>query len=267
MDRKIPKTRPCDLPWLGICTVLVQYGDLKESVAEGSDKTSAPNDELGHIGYVFSIDGYAMNGLCVEDAFGRDELGSLSVVESQIWPFCSDQEHAAGRQRGHGPGHPPNTIAYTNMSLGQPGVPLDAEHADNFEDIEKQFAVKVVQHMETYWNILEKVKGSTLRLTKIDDEIYEHFQKDFPDWDATATINEDDMKSKAGKEKWRNFINVYDKKIEDFNFGAMVRASPKTDYTQEGTIFAVRMQFYAIEIARNRQGLNDWVYEQAHQGK
>ncbi|KAF3035453.1 hypothetical protein E8E12_005685 [Didymella heteroderae] len=153
------------------------------------------------------------------------------------------------------------------MSLGQPGVPLDAEHADNFEDIEKQFAVKVVQHMETYWNILEKVKGSTLRLTKIDDEIYEHFQKEFPDWDATATINEDEMKSKAGKEKWRNFINQYEKKIEDFNFGAMVRASPKTDYTQEGTIFAVRMQFYAIEIARNRQGLNDWVYEQAHQGK
>jgi hypothetical protein len=104
--------------------------------------------------------------------------------------------------------------------------------------------------METYWNILEKVKGSTLRLTKIDDEIYEHFQKDFPDWDATATINEDEMKSKAGKEKWRNFINVYETKVEDYNFGAMVRASPKTDYTQEGTIFAVRMQFYAIEIAR-----------------
>ncbi|KAF1934363.1 DUF757-domain-containing protein [Didymella exigua CBS 183.55] len=153
------------------------------------------------------------------------------------------------------------------MSLGQPGVPLDAEHADNFEDIEKQFAVKVVQHMETYWNILEKVKGSTLRLTKIDDEIYEHFQKDFPDWDATATINEDEMKSKAGKEKWRNFINQYETKVEDYNFGAMVRASSKTDYTQEGTIFAVRMQFYAIEIVRNRQGLNDWVFEQAHQGK
>lgn len=36
-------------------------------------------------------------------------------------------------------------IAYPNMSLGQPGVPLDAEHADNFEDIEKQFAVKGAQ--------------------------------------------------------------------------------------------------------------------------
>ncbi|KAJ8111115.1 hypothetical protein OPT61_g6209 [Boeremia exigua] len=153
------------------------------------------------------------------------------------------------------------------MSLGAPGVPLDAEHADNFEDIEKQFAVKVVQHMETYWNILEKVKGSTLRLTKLDDEIYEHFQKEFPDFDAAATINEDDMKSKAGKERWRNFVNQYDKRVDDFNFGAMLRASPKTDYTQDGTIFAVRMQFYAVEIARNRQGLNDWVYEQAQQGK
>lgn len=26
-----------------------------------------------------------------------------------------------------------------------------------------------------------------------------------------------------------------------------------------------RMQFYAYEIARNRRGLNDWVYEKAKQ--
>lgn len=36
------------------------------------------------------------------------------------------------------------------MSLGQPGVPLDAEHADNFEDIEKQFAVKGAQHRSAF---------------------------------------------------------------------------------------------------------------------
>lgn len=30
---------------------------------------------------------------------------------------------------------------------------------------------------------------------------------------------------------------------------------------------AVRMQFYAIEIARNRAGLNDWVYEKAQEKK
>lgn len=25
-----------------------------------------------------------------------------------------------------------------------------------------------------------------------------------------------------------------------------------------------RMQFYAVEIARNKMGLNDWIYDQAH---
>ncbi|PVH92093.1 DUF757-domain-containing protein [Periconia macrospinosa] len=150
------------------------------------------------------------------------------------------------------------------MSLGPAAANINAEEADNFEDIEKQFAVKVVQHVETYWNILEKVPGSKLRLTKFDDEIYEHFKKEFPEFDPAATINEDEMKSKEGKERWRNFINAYEKKIDDFNFGTMLRANPKTEYDQEGTIFAVRMQFYAVEIARNRQGLNDWVYEKAH---
>jgi len=150
---------------------------------------------------------------------------------------------------------------------GPNGALLDPEQADNFEDIEKQFAVKVVQQMETYWNILEKVPGSKLRLTKMDDEIYEHFKKEFPDFDVKATINEDDMKSKHGKERWRNFIQEYEHKVEDYNFGAMLRANPATEYGEKETIFAVRMQFYAVEIARNRQGLNDWVYEQAQVSK
>lgn len=104
--------------------------------------------------------------------------------------------------------------------------------------------------METYWNILEKVPGTKLRLTKMDDEIYEHFKKEFPDFDAKATINEDEMKSKEGKERWRNFIMAYEKKVEDYNFGTMLRASPDIEYSQTGTIFAVRMQFYAVEIVR-----------------
>ncbi|KAF2105496.1 putative polysaccharide biosynthesis protein [Lophiotrema nucula] len=154
------------------------------------------------------------------------------------------------------------------MSLGPPGANIDPEQAENFEDLEKQFAVKAVKHLEAYWGILEKVPGSELRLTKRDDEIYSHFKTEFPDFDPAATINEDDMKSKEGKEKWRNFINEYengDKKVEDYNFGTILRTSPKVEYDQDTTIFVVRMQFYAIEIARNRAGLNDWVYEKAQQ--
>ncbi|KAJ9265585.1 hypothetical protein DTO195F2_1624 [Paecilomyces variotii] len=142
--------------------------------------------------------------------------------------------------------------------------PFDPEKAENLDDIEKQFAVKAVEHLMTYWSILEKVRGSQLRLTKMDDEIYEHLKKEFPDFDPAATINEDDMKSKEGKEKWRNFMNQYEKKVADFNFGTILRANPKFEYEQDTTIFVPRMQFYAVEIARNRAGLNDWVYERAH---
>ncbi|WPG97251.1 Hypothetical protein R9X50_00002300 [Acrodontium crateriforme] len=152
------------------------------------------------------------------------------------------------------------------MSIPGPNGPVSAEEADNFEEIEKQFAVKAVEHMLTYWSILEKMPGSKLRLTKFDDDILAHFNREFPDFDLKATIDEDEMKSKAGKEKWRGFIQEYEKgekKVEDYNFGTMLRASAAGEYSEKETIFAVRMQFYAVEIARNRAGLNDWVHKQA----
>jgi hypothetical protein len=147
---------------------------------------------------------------------------------------------------------------------------FDPEKPDNFEDMEKQFAVRAVHHMTVYWSILEKLPGSKLHLTRLDDQVLEHLNKEFPDFDPAKPLDEDEMKSKNGKEKWRNFVNVYEKdetKIEDFNFGTMLRKDPKTEYGEDETIFAVRMQFYAIEIARNRAGLNDWIYEKAQKAE
>ena len=149
------------------------------------------------------------------------------------------------------------------MSIAQAPPNFDAESADNAEEIEQGFAVLAVKHLETYWGILHKVKGSSLRLTKIDDEIYEHLMRDFPDFDPAKTIDEDEMKSKEGKEKWRNFMMAYAKRVDDYNFGTIVRTKADGEYSNEGSIFVPRMQFYAIEIARNRHGLNDWVYEKA----
>lgn len=147
---------------------------------------------------------------------------------------------------------------------------FDPETAGNFEDMEKQFAVKTVQQMTVYWGILEKVPGSKLRLTRIDDEILDHLHREFPGFDPAETLDEDKMKSKEGKEKWRNFVTQYEKgenKIEDYNFGTMLRKNPKMEYGEKETILVLRMQFFAIEIARNRAGLNDWIYEAAQKEK
>jgi hypothetical protein len=144
-------------------------------------------------------------------------------------------------------------------------VPTDfnPDTVGNNDEMEQQFAVKAVHNMSVYWNILSSMPGSKLRLTRIDDDIYDHLKKDFPDFDPAAEINEDEMKSSKGKERWRKFCMAYEKKVEDFNYGTMLRKSPKLEYGEDETIFAVRMQFYAIEIARNRAGLNDWIFEKA----
>jgi hypothetical protein len=91
--------------------------------------------------------------------------------------------------------------------------------------------------MTTYWSLLERIPGSKLRLTKMDDDILEHLQRDFPELDPAAPIDEDKMKSKEGKERWRNFVSQYEKSVNDYNFGTMLRISPDKEYGEKETIF------------------------------
>ncbi|KAI0827468.1 DUF757-domain-containing protein [Trametes gibbosa] len=138
---------------------------------------------------------------------------------------------------------------------------FDPKNAQNLVEIEKQFAVKA-----TYWNLLEKVSPRDLKLTKIDDEIFEHALKAFPelveDDNAKLTvIDEEWMKSESGKTRWRDFIQQYEKKVKDYNFGSLIRTDARQEYSETNTIFVTRIQFYVYEIARNRLGLNDRAHE------
>jgi hypothetical protein len=94
-----------------------------------------------------------------------------------------------------------------------------------------------------------------LCMRRIDDEIYEDFRKNFPDLDIRR-LNEEDFKSEPAKKKWREFMMPYEKRVNDYNFGSLLRIDTTGDYTEENTMFAMRMQFLCIEIARNREGLN-----------
>ncbi|KAF8665027.1 hypothetical protein AX16_000639 [Volvariella volvacea WC 439] len=143
---------------------------------------------------------------------------------------------------------------------------FDPNNAQNLIEIEKQFAVKAVEHAQTYWNLLEKVQPRELRLTKLDDEIYEHTLKTFPelaenDYATLIKLDEDWMKSKEGKNRWRTFIESYKDKVKDYNFGSLIRTDAREEYGETNTIFVTRIQFYAIEISRNRLGLNDRAHE------
>uniref|UniRef100_A0A8H7XRE2 Polysaccharide biosynthesis domain-containing protein n=1 Tax=Psilocybe cubensis TaxID=181762 RepID=A0A8H7XRE2_PSICU len=129
-----------------------------------------------------------------------------------------------------------------------------------------RFAVKAVEQAQTYWNLLEKVNPKDLKLTKYDDEIFDHLMATFPElnqepYEKLVKIDEDWMKSKDGKNRWRTFIESYKDKVKDYNFGSLIRTDARDEYGESNTIFVTRIQFYAYEIARNRLGLN----EKAHQ--
>jgi hypothetical protein len=47
------------------------------------------------------------------------------------------------------------------------------------------------------------------------------------------------MKSAKGKERWREFMMRYEKKIDMYNFGTILRISPKTEYENDTTIFGM----------------------------
>ncbi|GLB39610.1 putative DUF757-domain-containing protein [Lyophyllum shimeji] len=143
---------------------------------------------------------------------------------------------------------------------------FDPQNAQNLMEIEKQFAVKAVEQAQTYWNLLEKVPPRDLKLTKLDDEILNHTMEFFPEFAENdhaklVRLDEDWMKSEEGKKRWRTFINAYEKKVKEFNFGCLIRTDARQEYGETNTIFVTRMQFYAIEIARNRLGLNDAAHE------
>ena len=64
------------------------------------------------------------------------------------------------------------------------------------------------------------MRPSTLRLTKLDDEILQHMEETFPDLRVTdedksggvSIVDEDKMKSAKGKQEWRDFIQKYEGK-------------------------------------------------------
>ncbi|POW17152.1 hypothetical protein PSHT_06457 [Puccinia striiformis] len=142
---------------------------------------------------------------------------------------------------------------------------------------------RCIEQAETYWNLLGAIPPSKMRLTKLDEEILSEFKLAFPEMAENKDgklqkINESDLKSPEGKEAWRKYIKLFEttgaekretdgnmngKSVSDYNFGTLIRTNSMEDYTEKNTMFITRIQFYAIEICRNRLGLNDHAHQLA----
>lgn len=137
-----------------------------------------------------------------------------------------------------------------------PEAPLPGEKLPEVENnplIEKQWAVKAFQHAETYMRLLTSISDhSKIKLTKIDDEIYETFRERFPDFDVRV-ISEDDIKSDKAKNQWRPFLNQFEKRVFDWNMLTMLRADATGDYTENNTIVGNTLSFVFYSLVNQKQ--------------
>ncbi|XP_068030507.1 protein PBDC1 [Anomalospiza imberbis] len=125
--------------------------------------------------------------------------------------------------------------------------------------------MKAHQHAEVYFNLISSVDPKFLKLTPLDERIYAEFRAAFPEL-RLERLRPEELKSEAAKEKWRPFCLSFEGVVEDFNFGTLLRLDARGAYTEENTILATRIQFLAIEIARNREGCNEHVHRRARDG-
>ena len=130
-----------------------------------------------------------------------------------------------------------------------------AEDYVNDARLEQGWAIMTMKYAETHFKLLQSYDASSLKLTAHDDEIYAKFMGKFSNL-RIDILTPDDLKSDAAKTAWRAFCNQFDGKVEDFNFGTLLRLDVTKEYTEENTIVVPRVQFLAIEIARNRHNMN-----------
>ncbi|BHF63871.1 polysaccharide biosynthesis domain containing protein 1 [Sparganum proliferum] len=140
---------------------------------------------------------------------------------------------------------------------------LDASNYVNDSSIEMSWAIAAYDHAETHFSLLCVVPDCRqLRLSSNDDLIYKKFRQAFPDLEIEH-LSEEMLKSPEQKELWRPFCMEFEGVIEDFNQGTLLRLDANKGYDEANTCVVPRIQFLAIEIARNRQGLNDRVKKTA----
>ncbi|CAG5105128.1 Oidioi.mRNA.OKI2018_I69.chr1.g1859.t1.cds [Oikopleura dioica] len=113
---------------------------------------------------------------------------------------------------------------------------------------------KAFQQAQVHMKLLLSLGPSKIKFSPLDEKIYESFRNAFPDFD----------------DKWINWMDQFKNDIKAFDSKSLLRKNPEGDYSSQNTTFCLRAQFLAIEIARNKEGLNQKIadaYKRATSGR
>lgn len=137
---------------------------------------------------------------------------------------------------------------------------MDSLEVENSGEIEMNGIMHAVEYMSDHWNMLVSSNDAdALVLTADraeDDRLYREFRAAFGAMDVLRTESRM-LKDPRTQETWRAFMMAQDGRMEEFNMISLLRIDATLGYDDENTLLVPRVQFLAIEIARNREGVND----------
>ena len=142
------------------------------------------------------------------------------------------------------------------------GSALQAPASAFGNDVSLEFvwAEKASRYAEVHMKLMKFVDPSTVKLTRFDEYIHRLYLRYFKNINIEE-INEDDFKSEHAKSIWRPFCEHFKNVLEEYNFGTLLRKNCKEDYSEDNCFLVTRIQFFAIEIARNKKSLNKFHLE------
>merc|ERR1711879_623118 len=171
-------------------------------------------------------------------------MGLISRVSSRTYRFkMSSVQHVAGK----------------NASTGAKKDPLD-------EIVDQKEWERIYKAANVHMNLLAGIKPSMLKFTQHDDEIYKEFRKEFPEFDVKM-IDPDTWKTDEQKKKWESFTNHFENLVADLKQSTLLRLTVFGGYNENNTTLAPRIEFLAIEIARNREKDNDKLHDMIQEQK
>ncbi|VDM97101.1 unnamed protein product [Thelazia callipaeda] len=132
---------------------------------------------------------------------------------------------------------------------------LSSTEYANDPSVEVSWALEAAERARIHMSLLLTCNTEELRLHENEDAIYEKFREVFPEM-KIEKVTDVELKGKNNK-FWFEFCEHFKDDVADYNLATIMRIRVNGAYSECNTIIVPKIIFLAIEIARNRECLNE----------
>ncbi|VDK74009.1 unnamed protein product [Litomosoides sigmodontis] len=143
----------------------------------------------------------------------------------------------------------------TLSSVAMQEVSCEFSQYSNDPSFEIAWAIKAAERANIHMSLLLTCNTKELTMHKKFAVIYDKFREIFPEMNVEK-VTELELKGE-NKQRWFTFCEYFKEEVEDYNLATIMRIRVDGVYSESNTIIVPKIIFLAVEIARNKEGLNE----------